>query len=262
MTNPILFGHRGIGDPWCAQLRIPEESIPAIQYAAAHHADVLEGDVQNSADGVMFMMHDETLDRTTNGNGSSTGRTWPYIKERWLELPIDVDGNGDMDNTRFRPPSFRAWLATVKATEKSAFTELKNGPMWSASEVRQYWSEVKRQGMEDLVIVGASEADLATVKAAGAKRLSWGVNHTKSAERIKKVVGSHGYVTTRLTEVEAHPVWYQGLRDAGIRVCLWTLTRDTHYARALPFGAYGWFCNNTDDAWTWLQEHGAGSPVV
>ena len=110
---PILVGHRGIGNPWAAQLRIPEESIPAIQYAASHHADMVEGDVQNSSDGTMYMMHDETLERTTNGTGYTTARRWSYIKELWLEIPVDTNGNGDDDNTKHHPPSFRAWLAAA-----------------------------------------------------------------------------------------------------------------------------------------------------
>lgn len=257
VTYPTLVGHRGIGDPWAAQLGIPEESIPAIQWAAEHHADVLEGDVQNSSDGVMYMMHDATLDRTTNGTGSSTGRPWSYIKARWLEIPIDTDGNGDPDNTTYHPPSFRTWLTAAKATGKYVFCELKNGPEWSASEVREFYAEVKRQGMTDRVIVGASESDISTLKGIGAKKISWGVDHTKSTSKIKSVVGSSGYVTMRLTEAEAYPDYVRSLNAAGIKVMLWTLTRDEHYARALPFGVYAWFCNNTQDAWEWLQEHGA-----
>jgi glycerophosphoryl diester phosphodiesterase len=257
VSTPVLVGHRGIGNPWTIHVGLPEESIPAIQWAATHHAAIVEGDVQRSSDGVMYMMHDPDLKRTTNGSGISVNRPWSYIKDLWLEIPVDTNGNGDDDNTKYHPPSFRSWLAAAKVTGKTAFTELKNGPMWSASEVREFWAEVKRQGMTDRVIVGGSEADNATVRAAGAKRISWGVDHTKSASRIKSVVGSNGYVTTRLTEAEAYPEWLQGLKAAGLKVMLWTLTRDEHYARALPFGAYAWFCNNTNDAWTWLDNHAA-----
>ena len=255
----VLVGHRGIGDPWCALLMTAENSRQSIEWAAAHHADIVEGDAQVSSDGVIFMMHDtgpDGLVRTTNGTGNPVLRPWSYTKERKLEIVgVDNNGNGDPDNLPYGPPSFTSWLAAAKATGKQVFVELKGGDSWSATEIRKFWAEVKRQGMADRVIVGASEADLATVRAAGAKRLSWGVDHTKSAARIKSVVGTggFGYVTTRLTEAEAHPDWLKSLKTAGLRVFLWTLTRDTHYARALPFGVYGWFCNNTNDAWTWLQ---------
>lgn len=266
VTYPTLVGHRGIGLPWTGELRIPENSIPAIQWAAEHHADIVEGDVQVSAatstdpGGTMFMMHDtgpDGLNRTTNGTGDPTKRPWSYIKERWLEIPIDTDGNGDPDNTTHRPPPFRAWLAAAKATGKLVFVELKGGDAWSASEVRRAINEIKNQGMTDRVILAASESDIATAKSAGYKKLSWGVDPSKSTTKIKSVVGAGGYATMRLTEAEANPAYVQKLNDAGLKVFLWTLTRDEHYARALPFGVYGWMCNNTEDAWTWLQEHGA-----
>lgn len=262
MTPPILVGHRGIGNPWCAVLNIGEQSIPAITYAATHHADIVEGDVQRSSDGTMFMMHDtgpKGLERTTNGTGDPVKRPWTYTSKLKLEIVgIDNNGNGDPDNLPYGPPTFRSWLAAAKATGKTVFVELKNGPEWSAAEIREdYWAEVKRQGMTNRVITGASESDIATLKSAGARKLSWGVQHHASANRIKGVVGAGGYVTTRLTEAEAHPDWLKSLKAADIKVFLWTLTREAHYARALPFGVYGWFCNNTDDAWTWLQEHAA-----
>jgi len=257
VTYPTLIGHRGVGDPWAAQLGIPEESIPAIEWAAAHHADIVEGDVQVSSDGVMFMMHDATLDRTTNGTGSTVGRPWSYTSARWLEIPIDTDGNGDPDNTKWHPPSFRSWLTAAKGTGKYVFTELKGGENWSAAEVRAFFAEVKRQGMTDKVIVAASESDIATLKGVGAKKLSTGTDGSKTPSHIKSVVGSSGYVTMTLTYAEAHPAYVKSIKDAGLKLLVWTLTRDEHYARALPIGAYGWFCNNTDDAFKWLEAHGA-----
>ena len=70
---PILAGHRGIGNPWTVTLKIPEESIPAIEYAAAHHADIVEGDTQITRDGKMVMMHDDSIDRTTSRTGLVEG---------------------------------------------------------------------------------------------------------------------------------------------------------------------------------------------
>jgi len=255
--RPVLFAHRGIGNPWPVHLGIPEESIPAIEWAAAHHADVVEGDVQNSIDGVMFMMHDATLDRTTSGTGPTTGRPWSYIKDRWLEIPVDTNGNGDDDNTKYHPPSFRSWLTVAKALHVDVFCELKNGPEWSATEVRGFFAEVKKQGMADRVITAASETDIATLKSVGAKRLSWGVNADEktSVAKIKSVVGPTGYVTMRLTDAEAHPGYVKTLNDAGVKVLLWTLTKASHYERALPFNVHGWFCNNVDDAHNWLNSH-------
>ncbi|SJN47692.1 glycerophosphodiester phosphodiesterase family protein [Sphingobacterium sp. JB170] len=47
----------------------PENSIGAIRSAIAMGVDVLELDVQRSKDGVLLLMHDATVNRTTSGNG-------------------------------------------------------------------------------------------------------------------------------------------------------------------------------------------------
>src|SRR6186997_386013 len=60
---PLVFAHRG----GCALG--PENTIAAFDLGLAAGADGLELDVHLSADGVVVVHHDETLDRTTGGAG-------------------------------------------------------------------------------------------------------------------------------------------------------------------------------------------------
>lgn len=60
---PHLIAHRG----W--SVRFPENSFPAFSAAIAAGAHELELDVRVSKDGVPFVIHDETVDRTTNQSG-------------------------------------------------------------------------------------------------------------------------------------------------------------------------------------------------
>ncbi len=62
-------GHRG--NPTVA----PENTFASVN-AAAGYADFSEFDVQVSADGKLFIMHDGTLDRTTNGTGSDGSQNY------------------------------------------------------------------------------------------------------------------------------------------------------------------------------------------
>lgn len=55
--------HRG------ANALAPENTIASADSALAHGATWIEVDVRKSQDGVLFNLHDETLDRTTNGKG-------------------------------------------------------------------------------------------------------------------------------------------------------------------------------------------------
>ena len=48
---------------------LPENSLEAFEYALNHTPALIETDVRRTKDGVLVLMHDETLDRTTTGTG-------------------------------------------------------------------------------------------------------------------------------------------------------------------------------------------------
>lgn len=47
----------------------PENTMPAFEFAEQHGAHSIELDVRLTSDGVLLVIHDETLERTTNGRG-------------------------------------------------------------------------------------------------------------------------------------------------------------------------------------------------
>lgn len=58
-----VLGHRGAGE------HAPENTLAAIRCAARLEVQWVEFDVRMSMDGALVLMHDETLERTTNGHG-------------------------------------------------------------------------------------------------------------------------------------------------------------------------------------------------
>jgi len=62
--NPLRIGHRG------AAGHAPENTLTALEEAIKLGADMVEFDVQRSADGAFVLFHDRTVDRTTNGHGN------------------------------------------------------------------------------------------------------------------------------------------------------------------------------------------------
>lgn len=254
---PKLFGHRGIGDPFTAQLSVPENSPESITWAAHHGASVVEGDVQvsgksTSGSRTMYIMHDDLLDRTTNGSGETNTRPWSYISERFLEIPRDLDGNGNYDNTSVRVPSFRTWLKAAKATGLTTFTELKGG-LWTEAQVKKFAAEAIAQDMGPKLIVAGGATKLGYIKKhlPDAKR-SYSVNERPSISSVKNIVGSSGYATISLPDAEKSPTYVKNLQASGVRALVYTLDRDSHYKRALPFNFYGWFCDNVEHASKWL----------
>lgn len=65
-TFPLIAGHRGAAES------APENTLAAIREAARQGVAWVELDVMLSGDGVPVLIHDETLDRTTNGTGPVT----------------------------------------------------------------------------------------------------------------------------------------------------------------------------------------------
>ena len=62
--RPLLVAHRG------ASAVAPEHTIAAYEAALQAGADALELDVHLSADDQLVVIHDPTVDRTTNGSGA------------------------------------------------------------------------------------------------------------------------------------------------------------------------------------------------
>ena len=63
LTPPLAIAHRGGAGLW------PENTLCAFQRAMAMKVDVLETDIHSTADGALVLIHDPTVDRTTNGSG-------------------------------------------------------------------------------------------------------------------------------------------------------------------------------------------------
>lgn len=69
-----IIAHRG------ASGVAPENTLPAIDSALASMADYIEVDVCLSNDKRVIVIHDQFVDRTTNGNGKVSELNWEYIK--------------------------------------------------------------------------------------------------------------------------------------------------------------------------------------
>jgi len=75
LKRPTIFAHRGS----CAYA--PENTLAAFMLAIDQHADGIELDVKLSADGQVVVMHDDTVDRTTDGTGRVKSLNLPEIKK-------------------------------------------------------------------------------------------------------------------------------------------------------------------------------------
>lgn len=100
-TSVIVVAHRG---DW---RYAPENSIAAIEHSIAVGVDVVELDLQLTKDSVLIVMHDATLNRTTNGKGPIA--QWTLDSIRTLKLK-----NGCGIRTKHTVPTLEEALIAAK----------------------------------------------------------------------------------------------------------------------------------------------------
>lgn len=123
--SPICFAHRG------ARAHAPENTLLAFALAFDLGADAIECDVQRSRDGQLVIIHDGTVDRTTNGTGHvseqslnelrglDAGRKWrlpqriPTLEET---LALVWERGGSL-NLEVKGESVEESVATARALE-------------------------------------------------------------------------------------------------------------------------------------------------
>ena len=130
----------------------PENSLKAIQASIDLGVDIIEIDVKVSKDGIPFLMHDRTMDRTTNGKGDPEELTWDELQQ----LSIVDKGK----KTSYKIPSLEAAL------------ELADGKILvdldlKTDRVDKIMAVVKRLDMKESVFFFDSDYDvLSRIKAA------------------------------------------------------------------------------------------------
>ncbi len=72
---PRYIAHRGAGK------LAPENTLAAMRAGHGHGYRMVEFDVKLSGDGVPFLLHDDTLDRTTSGRGRADALTWGELSK-------------------------------------------------------------------------------------------------------------------------------------------------------------------------------------
>lgn len=75
LNKPVIFAHRG------SSANAPENTLAAFMLAVEQHAEAIELDAKLSADSHVVVMHDNTVDRTTDGAGAVNSLTLDELKK-------------------------------------------------------------------------------------------------------------------------------------------------------------------------------------
>lgn len=142
----LVFAHRGGGGLY------PENTLGAFEYSAKMGVDVLELDVHATRDGALVVMHDGSVDRTTDGRGRVSEMTLAEIKKLDAGFRFTTDGGKTFP--------FRAQGVTIPTLEEifdalPAMTFNVEPKQTEPSITRPLCEIIRARRMSDKVIVGS-----------------------------------------------------------------------------------------------------------
>lgn len=139
----VILAHRG--DPSQA----PENTMPAFAAAIASGVDGVEFDVQATADGEMVILHDERLERTTNGKG--------FVKDLTLAQTKALDAGSWFKDTFAgeKIPTLAETLELFQPTSLFIDIELKTGKFPYPGLAEKTALLVKDMGLAERVVISS-----------------------------------------------------------------------------------------------------------
>jgi glycerophosphoryl diester phosphodiesterase len=146
--KPRFFAHRG------GALEAPENTLEAFRKGVAAGADHLELDVHASSDGEIVVIHDPTLERTTNGSGEVRRHTLAQLRALDAGYTfLDADGVASFRGRGVRIPT----LAEVCREFPTMLLNM---------EIKQAEPDIVRAALDVLAETGASPRSLVAAEKA------------------------------------------------------------------------------------------------
>ena len=226
---PRWIAHRGAGK------LAPENTLAAFRLGASHGYRAFECDVKLSADGVPFLLHDATLERTTSGRGTASRLPWSELARldagAWHsrgyagEPPPSLDAiaaycirNGHALNIEIKPtPGDEVATGAKVATEVAR--------LWGAQIVPPLLSSFSPEALR-----AARDADARWPRALLLDELHDGWFDTAQSLACVAVVTNHRVMDASVIA---------RLHGAGLRALVYTVNDDADAQRLLALGIDG-----------------------
>ncbi|MET9402982.1 glycerophosphodiester phosphodiesterase family protein [Kitasatospora sp. NPDC002965] len=246
-----VFAHRG------ASSAAPENTLVSDEVARRGGAEWIENDVQPSKDGVPYILHDDTVDRTTDGQGRIRDLTSAQLDA------LDAGSRFGPAYAGARVPTLAAQLEDLRTRGGNLLLEIKG--RHSRDEVARIVKEVRDHGMAGRVLVQSFEVDALRHTRELAPELPLGLlRSTLDADpvAISRELGlaaynpSDGAVSARLGVVK-------DLHAAGVAVNVWTVDAAARWKALEAAGVDGIITNRPAELAGWnsaWQQAGAVAP--
>ena len=174
---PKLIGHRGVKDLQ------PENTLQSISKAFDLGLECIEVDVKISKDEIPLLLHDDTLDRTTNGSGLACNFTFEEISK------LDAGHFFYKSETDIKIPSLSSVLDLVKNNQKYINIELKPNKGYESQNVKKILEEIKKFNCERFYFSSFDLSSCIILRENSPKSLCGFLNDSFNKINIEETIG-------------------------------------------------------------------------
>lgn len=260
----VIVAHRG------ASAYAPENTLSAIDAAAALGFKWVENDVQRTKDGELIIMHDTTLSRTTNVEQMFPGRAPWKISDFTLDEIEQLDA-GSWFSPEFageRVPTLKEYIEGVEDNRQSLLMEIKAPELYPGIE-RQTLRELRDEGWLDRrhikrhLIVQSFSADSVKKVHELQPRVKTGFLGTPAVADLPEYAKFSDQVNPNYGTINAaYVAAVQAVRGAHgrpLEVYTWTVNDGPNAVKVAKMGVDGVITNKPDVVREALEEAGDGA---
>lgn len=249
---PIVFAHRGL------PARAPENTLAAFRLARRAGARWLELDVDLLADGTPIILHDSTLDRTTNRSGSIYGLSFGDLSR------VDAGAWFSPQYSGEPIPTLADVVRFLNETGMHCNVELKSNEVGAAASLTLVDNTLRELGnlrAECEIIISSFNPLLLGEVSRRAPQYTLGAlfDHSTLHADWRSIAELCG---ATYIHAEDHPSLRQFLpraREAGFGVNVWTVNSRARASELFNMGATGIFTDIVDEMIDLETEYSAGS---
>lgn len=244
--DPLVIAHRG------GKALAPENTMEAFKNATRLGVDMLEYDLHLTADGHLVVIHDETVDRTTNGSGKVNDMTLEQIKELDAGYNFqDEEGNFSYRDKGVQIPAVGEVFTEFNGAKH--LIELKDTNDRDLYEmlINEMWREVQEHKMQENVLIASFDHDINLrfqSVSNGEVAIGAGEQETRTFVTMHKAFLNALYRPKATafqlpTEQEGHNLadWklIRGASNRGMHVYYWTINEEETMKELIELGADG-----------------------
>lgn len=242
----VIVGHRGNSSV------APENTMPAFVSSTRSGAEYFEIDIYMSADGVPVVMHDGTVDRTTDGTGAITAMTLDEIRQ------LDAGSWFAPAFAGTKVPTLEEVLTYVAGGGSDVVIEYKGE--WSVEDTQVTVDLIEAIGVENKVFAQSFSSTSVANFAAVAPDLPVGWLTGSIDASIVATAEQIGADAINPSSATAESVALA--HEHGLGVFVWTQDNPTAWASLTAMGVDGIITNRPDALRGWMQRYAQAPPTT